>query len=130
MKKFAAFAFPVLLLAGCGGASTSDTTLGTNPMASDTTVPAVEKFTLTVGENSGKDAVFEVPVGSQVELTIVNPSAADEVHLHGYDIGTGELKKGESAVIAFTADRAGDFEVESHVTEELLLTVRVTGGQE
>ena len=125
-KKLAAFAVPVLLLAACGGASSSDTTTAdTNPMASDTTVPAVQKFTLTIGENSGRDQEFYVPLGAQVELTIVNPAAADEVHLHDYDISTGAMKKGESAVIAFTADKAGAFEVESHVTEELLLTVHI-----
>ena len=130
MKKIATLAVPVLLLAACGGASSGDTTIaGSSPMASDTTVATVKKFTLTVGENSGKDQVVEFPTGSQVELTIINPNADDEVHLHGYDIGTGELKKGESAVIAFTADRTGDFEVESHVTEELLLTVRIAPGE-
>ena len=123
MKKMVALMFPVVLLAGCGGSSTSDTTVV------DTTTPSnvetVQKFTLMVGENSGPDEVFNVPTGSQVELTIVNPDADDEVHLHGYDLSTGDMTKGEPAVLAFTADTAGDFEVESHVTEDVLLVIEV-----
>jgi hypothetical protein len=85
-----------------------------------------ETFTLTVGENSGATNVISFAKGSNVELTIVNPSADDEVHLHGYDLTTGDLPKGEKGVISFIANESGDFEIESHITEEVLSIIRVS----
>jgi hypothetical protein len=124
MKKFALTAVAVFALSSCGGASTSDTT-----MAPDTTAIAstsdTEKFTLTVGENSGETNIISFTEGSNVELTIINPDDDDEVHLHGYDLTTGDLPKGEKGVISFVADEAGDFEVESHISEEVLSIVRI-----
>jgi hypothetical protein len=32
---------------------------------------------------------------------------------------------GEASIISFTADKAGDFEIESHVTEDVLVIIRV-----
>ena len=99
-------------------------------MAPDTTAIAstsdTEKFTLTVGENSGETNIISFTEGSNVELTIINPDADDEVHLHGYDLTTGDLPKGEKGVISFVANEAGDFEVESHISEEVLSIVRIT----
>lgn len=125
MKKFALAAVAVFALSACGGSSTSDTTV-----APDTTSVAstadTEKFTLTVGENSGETNIISFTKGSNVELTIVNPEADDEIHLHGYDLTTGELAKGDKSVISFVADKAGDFEIESHVSETVLSIVRIT----
>lgn len=124
MKKFALAAVAVFALSACGGSSTSDTTV-----APDTTSIAAtadtEKFTLTVGENSGDTNIISFTKGSHVELTIVNPEADDEIHLHGYDLTTGELAKGNKSVISFVADQAGDFEIESHVSETVLSIVRI-----
>lgn len=127
MKKFAIAAVAVFALVSCGGTSSTDTT------SAPTTIPAstsdevkTEAFTLTVGENSGATNVISFAKGSNVELTIVNPEADDEVHLHGYDLSTGDLPKGETGVISFIANEAGDFEVESHITEEVLSIVRIT----
>jgi hypothetical protein len=36
------------------------------------------------------------------------------------------LPKGEKAVISFIADEVGDFEIESHITEEVLSIVRIS----
>ncbi len=125
MKKFALAAVAVFALSACSGSSTSDTTV-----APDTTTIAsttdTEKFTLTVGENSGATNIISFTKGANVELIIVNPTADDEVHLHGYDLTTGELAKGAKAVISFVADQAGDFEVESHKTEQVLSIVRIS----
>ena len=125
MKKFALAAVAVFALSACSGASTSDTT-----MASDTTAIAsttdTEKFTLTVGENSGETNIISFTKGSNVELTIVNPESDDEIHLHGYDLTTGELAKGTKSVISFVADEAGDFEIESHMSEQVLSIVRIS----
>jgi hypothetical protein len=127
MKKFALAAIAVVALTSCGETSTTDTT------SAPTTVPAsasdemkTETFTLTVGENSGTTNVISFAKGSNVELTIVNPSADDEVHLHGYDLTTGDLPKGETGVISFIASEAGDFEIESHITEEVLSIIRIS----
>jgi hypothetical protein len=127
MKKFALAAIAVFALASCGGSSTTDTT------SVPTTVPAsasdemkTETFTLTVGENTGVKNIVSFSKGSNVELTIVNPNADDEVHLHGYDLTTGDLPKGEKGVISFIADEAGDFEIESHITEEVLSIIRIS----
>jgi hypothetical protein len=125
MKKFALAAVAVFALSSCGGTSTSDTTISTDTTAIAST-ENTEKFTLTVGENSCETNIISFTKGSNVELTIVNPEADDEVHLHGYDLTTGELPKGETAVISFVADKAGDFEVESHISEEVLSIVRIS----
>lgn len=124
MKKFALAAVAVFALSACGGSSTSDTTVApdTTSIASTTDT---EKFTLTVGENSGEANIISFTKGSNVELTIVNPEADDEIHLHGYDLTTGELAKGNKSVISFVADEEGDFEIESHVSETVLSIVRV-----
>ena len=100
----------------------SDIVLPPPPGTSDT--PVV--ISVTVGVDSGEDRIESVPVGSVVSLTITNPGSADEFHLHGYDLGDGqEVAAGESVTFTFTADTAGEFELESHSTEALLLLLRV-----
>jgi hypothetical protein len=69
--------------------------------------------------------VEEVPLGSQVNITLTNPNADDEFHLHEYDLSTGDTPKGEAAVISFTADKAGLFDLESHVTDEVLVVISI-----
>ena len=120
---------PIALVA-CGDSSSStDTTVATaTPGGAMSTIPptgTVDK-TFTIGTDTGKDVVFEVKQGDNVKLTFVNNEADDEVHVHDYDITTGEMKKGVASSVSFTADKAGDFDIESHVSEELLLTLRVT----
>jgi FtsP/CotA-like multicopper oxidase with cupredoxin domain len=120
----------VVGLAACGSTSQLESTtslagMTTNPMP-DTTDPATNGFELKVGVNSGPDTVAEFAKGDNVVITVVNNSGDDEVHVHGYDLTTGNLPKGQSATLAFTADKVGDFEVESHVTEEVLMIIRVT----
>ena len=126
MKKFALAAVAVYAMSSCGGSTTSDTTVGPETSTTIAASMNTEKFTLTVGENSGENNIITFTKGANVELTIVNPDADDEVHLHGYDLSTGELAQGEKAVISFVADQAGDFEVESHITETVLSIVRIS----
>ena len=132
----------LMLCAACGGGSSSGTS---NQLAvetsvipittvSDTTTTAVAatvddeitRIDVVVGVNSDSDRIEEVPLGSQVELTLVNPEEDDEFHLHGYDLGGDESPAGEEKVFAFTATEAGDFEVESHATDEVLVVIRVS----
>ena len=110
---------------------TADTADTAEPITADettTTLSADEtvRISVSVGIDSGKDRVEEIPLGSQVELSFTNPSAADEFHVHGYDLGGDETPKGETKTFTFTADKAGDFEVESHATEEVLVVLRVS----
>jgi len=60
-----------------------------------------------------------------VNITLTNPNADDEFHLHEYDLSTGDTPKGEFAVISFTADKAGLFDLESHVTDEVLVIISI-----
>jgi FtsP/CotA-like multicopper oxidase with cupredoxin domain len=127
MKKFVLTAIAVFALSSCGSTSTSETTSVPTTVATSTSDEMkTETFTLTVGENSGATNVISFTKGSNVELTIVNPNADDEVHLHGYDLTTGDLPKGEKSVISFIANEAGDFEIESHITEQVLSIIRIS----
>ena len=81
---------------------------------------------MIVGRDDGPERVDTVPLGSPVELRLTNPNADDEFHLHGYDLGGGILvPAGETLTLNFVADRAGLFEVESHITHDVLLMLLV-----
>lgn len=104
--------------------STPDSVVETS---STTTAPVdTVRILVTVGVDSGPDRVEAVKLNQQVELTIVNPKADDEFHLHGYDLGGGVTKAGEEKTFAFTATEAGEFEVESHVSETVLVVLKVS----
>ncbi|CAB4994586.1 unannotated protein [freshwater metagenome] len=60
-----------------------------------------------------------------MRLKILNPDADDEFHLHGYDLESGVTPAGQEAIIEFTADKLGTFDLESHVTSEWILTLVV-----
>ena len=115
----------VALLAGCSSSSSTDATvvLETTDTAAVTT--AVVEINLIVGENTGADMMQNVPLGSSVRITVVNPNGADEIHVHGYDISTGEMAQGQEAVIEFVASNAGTFDIESHVSEEVVFVLTV-----
>ena len=130
LRALVCVAVAPLALVACGGSSSStDTTVASSsPNGAMGTVPpsGTAEKTFTIGTDTGKDVVFEVVLGDNVKLTFINPNAADEIHVHEYDISTGEMEKNVASSVSFTADKAGDFEVESHASEELLLTLRVT----
>lgn len=133
MRKILAVVAPFVLMASL--ASCSDTVADESASVSaDATVVAADpsakvagpiEISVTVGTDSATDRVEEVPLGSQVNITLTNPNADDEFHLHEYDLSTGETPKGESAVISFTSDKAGLFDLESHVTDEVLVVISV-----
>lgn len=105
-----------------GSTATPTTTTVAVPSDDD----EIRRIIVTVGVDSGPDRVEEVSVGESVELTIVNPDDDDEFHVHGFDLGGEETPAGEEKVFAFTATEAGDFEVESHVSGEVLVVIRVS----
>jgi hypothetical protein len=120
-------------LAACSSdSSTSDTiavvtTTAENANSDTTTTISDGSVTIdvVVGENSGPDRVEEVALGSQVTLNFTNNEAEDEYHVHGYDLGGGMTKKGDTKTFTFTVDKAGDYEVESHSSEAVLMVLRV-----
>ncbi len=103
----------------------ADTTVNTFSDTSTTISDGSITIEVVVGENSGPDRVEEVPLGAQVTLQFTNPDADDEYHIHGYDLGGGVTKKGEMKTFTFTADKAGDYEIESHISEKVLAVIRV-----
>jgi len=133
MRKILAVVAPFVLMASL--ASCSDTAADESASVSaDATVVAADpsakvagpiEIIVTVGTDSATDRVEEVSLGSQVNITLTNPNADDEFHLHEYDLSTGDTPKGESAVISFTADKAGLFDLESHVTDEVLVIISI-----
>lgn len=79
-----------------------------------------------VGSDDGPERVEMVPLGSPVRLSMTNPDADDEFHLHGYDLGGDvTVPAGQTLTLDFVADRAGLFEVESHVTHDVIVVLLV-----
>ena len=76
--------------------------------------PVAREFTLTVkdGQLSAGPGVLRVTQGASV-LIRVSSDHADQLHLHGYDLELA-LRAGQPGVLAFTADRAGRFDLELH----------------
>ena len=132
MKTLLRVVLPIVLVASLGACSSSDSATDTTmPNAASPTNPSNSKMaapteiSVVVGIDSSPDRIEEVTLGANVQVTLSNPNADDEFHLHGYDLSPGETKMGEVSIISFTADKAGDFEIESHVTEDVLVIIRV-----
>ncbi len=144
----AVLAVASLGLAACGSdSSSSDPTTAPTSAASDTTAAVEDEpattnapaepadvvagaavITVTVGiddfETSGGTRVVSVPKGTNVTISLTDPNADQEYHLHGYDIEV-TAAKGETGKIQFVADQTGQFDVESHDTEATLLVIVV-----
>ena len=123
---------PLVGLAACSSDSAStdtvaavETTVNTFSDTSTTISDGSIIIEVVVGENSGPDRVEEVPLGAEVTLQFTNPDADDEYHVHGYDLGGEVTKKGEMKTFTFTADKAGDYEIESHISEKVVAVIRV-----
>lgn len=125
MKKLCIAALALVALTSCGDSSASTTTTIAST-SSVTERPTTFEYTMTIGKNTGPDVEIEVIEGQTVELTIVNPDSHDDVHLHGYDLSTGVIDKGQAGVITFTATKTGEFDIESHETEEVVSILKVT----
>ncbi|HEY2763098.1 MAG TPA: hypothetical protein VGJ13_03665 [Pseudonocardiaceae bacterium] len=122
---------------GCGQGSTTSSATTTPHAGAEHSVSApapstssaaanVRTISVTVhgGQVSGDTGRVQVPLGSQVTLT-VHSDVADEMHLHGYD-KEAEIPAGGSASIGFTADIPGVFEVELHKSDRQLLQLQVS----
>jgi hypothetical protein len=121
--------FCCLLLTGCGGgddggeqaASTTVTTVAatstTEPSSTSEAPTTTEGFAGTVIEAKVTGSTVEtasrrvrVDRGEKVRIQ-VEADRNDEVHLHGYDLSS-DVAPGKPAIIDFTADAPGVFEVE------------------
>ena len=120
------------LLLGAVGCSSSTSDSGdetkseaTSEETSATATDEVVEISVIIGQTSGSAVAYQATLGSTVRLKILNPDADDEFHLHGYDLESGVTPAGQEAIIEFTADKLGTFDLESHVTGEWILTLVV-----
>jgi hypothetical protein len=94
------------------------TTGGEQPAEGD-----IAEITVLVGLDSGPDRVETVRLGQEVVITLQSDQD-EEYHLHDYDL-TQKAAAGVEATLSFVADKPGRFELESHVTDEVLLVLEV-----
>ena len=109
-------------------AAPGTTTVGTTGAAATTTNTPLSgpvQIDVVVGVDSDPDRIERVTVGSEITLNITNPTAADEFHVHGVDIEQA-VEKGQMATMNFTIDAPGTYEVESHLTEDVLVVIEAT----
>jgi hypothetical protein len=150
LRRLAALSVGVVVLVGCGsssstkatvppttGAATVDTGAADDPPVS-TAAPATPAsvangaatLDVTVGkddfETTGGKSVFSVPKGTAVTINLTDPNSDNKFHLHGYDVEF-DGKKGEKATVNVTADKAGQFDLESHTTNKVVVVLVVTG---
>lgn len=149
LRALALIPAAAIFLVACGNddeTSTDSTVAETtvpaaDTSAPDTTVPASDstapqdttpqtapdgpvQIDVVVGLDSAPDRVELVKAGSEVQLNITNPDAADEFHIHGIELEK-EVEAGVTATFNFVADTPGTYEVESHVTEDVLVIIEV-----
>ncbi len=128
--------FAICLSLGTFGCSSSTSDFGdeteseaTSELTSDetsaTATDEVVEISVIIGQTSGSAVAYQATLGSTVRIKILNPDADDEFHLHGYDLESGVTPAGQEAIIEFTADKLGTFDLESHVTGEWILTLVV-----
>jgi hypothetical protein len=132
----------VSVTAATTSAAPSATTATTVALASGSVVPATTaaagttaatappvatnlvNVSVTVGKDSSPTREEKVKLNATVQIALLNPTADDEFHLHGYDIEQAQ-KAGEQGLLSFVADKAGRFELESHVTNAPLVILVV-----
>src|SRR5918996_6143986 len=94
---------------GAGGGETEPTEAEPAPPPE----PEITRIRIRGGSVAGGARDIEVERGDTVRI-VVTSDAADEIHLHGYDI-TRNAGPGRPARFRFKADAEGAFEMESHV---------------
>lgn len=106
-------------------ASTTVDTAVADDSSADTPMSGPVQVDVVVGTDSGEDRIEHVTVGSSITLNITNPDAADEFHVHGIELEQS-VDAGVMATFNFTIDKAGTYEVESHVTQDVLVIIEAT----
>jgi hypothetical protein len=102
-------------------ASQTTATPSTDTTETQTEAPAPPKpeptrIDIQAGEVVGGPAEIHAKNGDTVVI-IVGADAADDIHLHGYDIEK-QAEPGKPAIFRFKANLEGEFELESHVAED------------
>jgi len=114
-------------MAGCSSSDASSDTVLEDAAQSEEVTSAVTdevaEISVIIGQTSGSAVAYQASFGQKVRITILNPDADDEFHLHGYELGGQAVPAGQESVIEFTADQLGMFDLESHVTGEWILTL-------
>lgn len=87
------------------------------------TGPEVTEIVVAGGEPKGGVAELEYSKGEEVQFA-VSSDAADEIHVHGYDIYE-DIPGGGEAKVSFPADIEGVFEIELHGSGALLAELTV-----
>ncbi|GAB2976943.1 cupredoxin domain-containing protein [Saccharothrix stipae] len=98
MRTICAVAFALLVLAGCAPAAEP--------------APPSGPLRLELSVDQASPQRVEAARGQAVELTVTSEEPVD-VHVHGFDV-LAKAERGKPAVLAFTADRTGTFDVEAH----------------
>jgi PBP1b-binding outer membrane lipoprotein LpoB len=142
LRALAAIPVAAVLLVGCAkGENTSPVnSFGHGPLNTGerTTTPVPTGAGLTpesvptgpvqidvkVGTDSSPNRVEKVRAGTAVTLNITNPGAAEDYHVHVVDLEQ-KVAENVTATFNFTASAPGRYEVESHVTNTVLLVIDV-----
>jgi hypothetical protein len=103
---------PAAETAPANGASNEDATAEAAPPPP---APTVHIVRLDAFAPRGGVQDFQAEKGETVRI-MVTSDAADEIHLHGYDVYR-EVAPGKPARFRFKADIEGIFEIESHEAE-------------
>jgi hypothetical protein len=128
------------LVAGCGADDGGETAATTTTASASTSTAGETSSTAATTTTAGfSGTVIEVRVtGDEVETASrrvrvdrggqvrvrVQADRAEEVHVHGYDL-SADVAPGTPAVIEFTADAAGVFEVELEQAKLQLFELQV-----
>lgn len=89
---------------------TGTTTTPSRPEPARPKPPPVERITVRGGQPVSGVKKISIRSGRTLRLN-VTADAAEEVHIHGYDI-SGEVGPGRTAKFKFKADAEGVFEIE------------------
>jgi len=109
--------------ASSAGSGSSAGGLAPTPAPDVSVAETIIDITVTKGVPSPEFGQVAVPLGNTVRL-IVTADAADEVHVHGYEL-TLDFAVGVPAELTFVAVLPGIFTVELHDSEQLLCELRV-----
>jgi heme/copper-type cytochrome/quinol oxidase subunit 2 len=121
--------FLAVALTACGGGGDDDQSAGTTAgpattaAGSATTGAQTVQITVTGNDVQTAERRVKVPLDGKVRLE-VTADRADEVHLHGYDRKV-DIEPGTPAVLEFTADVPGVFEVELEEASLKLVELQV-----
>ena len=109
-----------IVLQGGGGSSDSG---GKQPTVNSKAVSGVATIRVRDGKPGGGITKLDYTKGDQIRIKVVS-DVADEVHLHGYDIGK-DVKAGGSVTFDLPASLEGVFEIELESRKEQIAELRV-----